>query len=168
MREYLTADTPCTIYIVHFDRPIGNPENTRAQAQHYLGSTLNLPRRILEHTSGRGAAIMRAVVEQQIGFTVYPFHGTPADERRFKARYKNTRELCPACMGARCRMKLQPLNQLPLPLGSNDNDWELPEMPPQRRGRFDRFEAAVLAAWRKVRPVRSVSSDLLDRPLEDW
>ncbi|HEU4328050.1 MAG TPA: hypothetical protein VFS21_33245 [Roseiflexaceae bacterium] len=166
MREYITGDTPCVVYIVHFDRPIGNPENSRAQAQHYLGSTLDLPRRILEHTSGRGAAIMRAVAEQQIGFTVYAFHGTPNHERGFKARYKNTRELCPACMGARCRMRLQPITQLPLLLGSSDDEWELPD-PPVRRGRFDRFEAAVLAAWRKVRPA-APASNILDLPLDQW
>ena len=44
-------------YLLHFDEPIGNPDNPRGQAQHYLGYANYLPRRAEEHLTGRGAAI---------------------------------------------------------------------------------------------------------------
>jgi hypothetical protein len=56
---------PC--YLLHFDRPLGNPNNPRGQARHYLGSTERpINQRIEEHLSGRGAKITAAAIKQGI------------------------------------------------------------------------------------------------------
>lgn len=89
-------------YLIHFDRRIGNLENRRATAQHYIGFTCDLQGRLADHRAGNGAAIMRAVSEQGI-----PWHlarlwkcGTPKEgyllEKRLKAR-KDAPALCPIC-----------------------------------------------------------------------
>jgi hypothetical protein len=59
-----------TVYLLHFIRPIGNPDNPRGQAQHYLGWSLTPERRLNAHRECRGAAIMREVSRQGIGFLV--------------------------------------------------------------------------------------------------
>lgn len=88
-----------TVYLIHFQTPIGNTDNPRAQAQHYLGSceTGRLQQRLLEHRQGNGAAIMRAVHDAGIPWTVTrTWHGTRELERTLKAEHNN-RMLCPLC-----------------------------------------------------------------------
>ena len=102
------------IYLIHFDQPIGNPENRRAQAQHYLGSTFRLDARMTEHLTGRGAAIMRAVREKGISWQIARiWPGDRAFERKLKRR-KEGPKLCPLCRAAG-----QP-GQLPLDLDPLD------------------------------------------------
>lgn len=62
--------TPC-IYVLHFDQPLGNLNNPRAQAQHYLGWAMDLTARLAEHAAGRGAAITRAAVERGISWRAF-------------------------------------------------------------------------------------------------
>jgi predicted GIY-YIG superfamily endonuclease len=86
-----------TVYLLHFLEPIGNPTNPRAQAQHYLGYSRQPERRISIHTQARGAAIVRHVQQQGIGFLVVrTWPGNWQLERQLKAR-KKARQLCPAC-----------------------------------------------------------------------
>ncbi|HEV8653170.1 MAG TPA: endonuclease [Actinomycetes bacterium] len=90
-----------TVYLLHFDRPIGNPANPRAMAQHYFGWSATPARRLEAHTTGNGAAIMRAIRNQGIGFQVArTWSGTRALERRLK-RWHKARQLCPICRAAR-------------------------------------------------------------------
>jgi len=85
------------IYLIHFDRPIGNLSNPHGQAQHYLGYTDNLDERLARHHEGRGAAIMAAVTQQGIGWRVVrTWEGDRATEKALKRR-KNHRQLCPIC-----------------------------------------------------------------------
>ena len=42
------------IYLLHFDRPIGDTSNPRGFAAHYTGWTLDLPARLTAHAAGRG------------------------------------------------------------------------------------------------------------------
>jgi hypothetical protein len=87
------------VYLVHFDEPIGNPTNPRAMAQHYMGWTSYLGPRLAAHRDGVGAAIMAALAERRIGFTLSrTWQGTRADERALKNRHNHPR-LCPTCKG---------------------------------------------------------------------
>jgi predicted GIY-YIG superfamily endonuclease len=84
-------------YLLHFDRPLGNPHNPRAMAQHYLGHADRLDRRALEHLTGRGAKITQALVARGIGFQIVrTWPGSCSFERKLKNR-KNARKLCPVC-----------------------------------------------------------------------
>ena len=60
------------IYILKFSRKLGNLDNPKAQAQYYVGwcEDDRLEERLDEHTSGRGAKITRAAIEQGITFEV--------------------------------------------------------------------------------------------------
>jgi hypothetical protein len=86
-------------YLLHFDQPIGNLQNKRAQAQHYLGHADRLDRRALQHLTGRGAKITQALVARGIGFQIVrTWPGSRSFERKLKNR-KNARKLCPICRG---------------------------------------------------------------------
>lgn len=81
-----------TIYILKFHQPIGG-EHPKGKAQFYVGwcGVGRLKERLREHRNGQGAAIMRFLKEQGIGFDlVVCFSGTRRDERRVK-KYGNTR-----------------------------------------------------------------------------
>ena len=87
-----------TVYLLHFSAPLGNE---RHQAQHYLGSAIDLAARLAEHRDGSGARIMQAVKER--GFTfecVRTWPGGRQAERKLKRR-KKARQLCPVCRSLR-------------------------------------------------------------------
>lgn len=90
------------VYLLHFLQPIGNLSNPRGQASHYLGFTKSLKRRLADHRSGNGFAIMAAVAKAGIGWEVTRTwsNGTRALERRLKRRH-NAPKLCPICRAAR-------------------------------------------------------------------
>lgn len=130
----ITADTLGYLYILCFDRPIGNAENSRALAGHYLGFALDVPTRIAIHAAGQGSALTQAVVKAGIGWQAFYRPGTPGLERWLKVHYKSTPGLCPRCCGARhrtARYGFQPLTQLALPLGMAD-DFDFPAQPAKR------------------------------------
>jgi hypothetical protein len=92
----MTADEGM-VYELHFDRPIGDPENPRGWAQHYIGHTEDLDRRVAEHRGGHTAAIMRAVRQAGIGWhVVRTWPGTRDTERQIKL-LRSGRRLCPEC-----------------------------------------------------------------------
>lgn len=85
------------VYLLHFDEPIGNPNNPRAQAQHYIGWADRLDRRIQQHQTGKGARITAALAERGIGFQIaQTWPGSRSFERQLKNK-KNARRLCPVC-----------------------------------------------------------------------
>jgi hypothetical protein len=87
-----------TVYLLHFLEPIGNPINHHGIAQHYIGVDLS-GKRIEVQTAGAGAAIVRAVQAQGIGFVVAAtLPGTRALERQLKNR-KHASRFCPVCRG---------------------------------------------------------------------
>lgn len=93
----MTAGEDGTVYELHFDEPIGDPENPRGQAQHYIGHSADLDSRVAEHRRGNTAAIMRAVREAGIGWRVVrTWPGTRDTERAIKD-LKSGRRLCPEC-----------------------------------------------------------------------
>ena len=86
-----------TVYLIHFDRPLGNLDNPRGQAQHYLGYTEDLPARLEAHRSGNGARLMEVVAERGIGWQVVrTWAGDRGLERKLKDRH-NAPRLCPVC-----------------------------------------------------------------------
>jgi predicted GIY-YIG superfamily endonuclease len=93
---------PGLIYLLHFERPIGDLANPRAQARHYIGFTQNkrtLAQRLEHHREGRGARLVHAFVRAGIAFEVArTWPGTRDDERWLKNRKKASR-LCPYCLG---------------------------------------------------------------------
>ncbi len=87
-------------YLIHFDRPVGNPDNPRGQAQHYLGWTgkESLSSRIARHRAGNGARLMAVVTQLGIHWEVvrtWP-KATRGLERQLKNRH-NAPRLCPVC-----------------------------------------------------------------------
>jgi hypothetical protein len=93
------------IYLVHFDRPIGDHANPRGFASHYTGWTLDLPARLVDHAAGRGARLLQVVGEQGIGWQLARiWTGTRARERSLKQRGATRR--CPVCQLA--KLGLQP------------------------------------------------------------
>lgn len=88
------------VYLLHFARPIGNPDNPRAQAQHYLGCATDLERRLERHRRGTSkAAIVNAFHEAGIEFEVARvWEGEDRVlENHLKKHYKSARKLCPIC-----------------------------------------------------------------------
>jgi hypothetical protein len=85
------------VYLLHFDRPLGDLDNPRGQARHYLGYTDDLDARLAAHRSGNGAAIMAAVARAGISWQlVRTWEGGRSLERQLKDRH-NSPQLCPIC-----------------------------------------------------------------------
>lgn len=81
------------VYIIRFDKPLGNPAKKHGTAQWYIGwcKAGCLERRLNQHRKGTGAKLTAAAAEKKIGFElVVCYPGTRADERRAK-NYKNAR-----------------------------------------------------------------------------
>ena len=86
------------VYLVCFERAIGDPANPRGSARHYLGWADDVDTRMAEHRAGRGARILAACVRQGVGFDVVRMWAGAdrAFERRIK-RHHNAWRLCPSC-----------------------------------------------------------------------
>jgi putative endonuclease len=94
-----------SVYLMHIEQPIGNPNNPHGQAQHYIGYTNKLGERWERHIRGAGAAITRWCVRHGIGFAIVRTWGKKAGaSRRLERQLKNyhkARQLCPVCQGNR-------------------------------------------------------------------
>jgi hypothetical protein len=106
------------IYLIHFDRPIGDLANPRGFASHYTGWTLDLPARLVLHAQGRGARLMQVVGEQGIGWQLARiWTGTRARERSLKGSGGAARR-CPVCRLAALGLQPpRPVDPLALELG---------------------------------------------------
>lgn len=84
------------VYVIKFDRPLGNPDNRRGQAKFYIGycEDERLFERLKEHRSGRGACITRAASERgiEMDFAMFILGQSRKVERKLKNR-KNTRRI---------------------------------------------------------------------------
>jgi len=94
------------IYILHFEKRIGNPLNPKATAGHYAGATHDLQNRLLQHRTGFGAKIMKAVVERGIAWTVATTFPGGYDEEKILKLQKNTPRYCPICREQRLLEKM--------------------------------------------------------------
>ncbi len=87
-----------TVYLLHFVRKLGNQDNPRGQAQHYIGfAEHDLAARLERHHAGNGSRIMAAVAKAGIPWVLARVWegGTRADERRLKS-LKHASRLCPS------------------------------------------------------------------------
>lgn len=91
-----------TAYLLHFDKVIGNEDNPRGMARHYIGWADDLAARLADHRAGRGARLLAACVGEGIGWDVArTWVGvTRSTERSLKNR-KQAWSLCPVCRAAR-------------------------------------------------------------------
>jgi len=86
-----------TVYLLHFEEPIGDLSNPRGQARHYLGFTNDLEQRLQAHRAGNGSAIMAAVAKVGVGWCLArTWAGDRNLERRLKNQHNGPR-LCPLC-----------------------------------------------------------------------
>jgi len=106
------------IYLVHFDRPIGDLHNPRGFASHYTGWTLDVPARLVDHAAGRGARLMEVVGEQGIGWQLARiWTGTRTRERSLK-RSGGAARRCPVCQLAPLGLQPpRPVDPLAVELG---------------------------------------------------
>ena len=82
------------VYLIHFDEKIAD------HAQHYIGFTKNLDKRLLMHNAGRGSALMAEVNRLGIGYTVVrTWYGDRYFERKLKRGHNHKRH-CPICKEA--------------------------------------------------------------------
>ena len=79
------------------DEPIGDPANSKGQAQHFIGHTEDLDRRLAEHRGAHTAAIMRAVNEAGIGWHVVRTWPGTRDTQRAIKNLRSGRRLCLEC-----------------------------------------------------------------------
>lgn len=88
-----------TVYLIHFSRPVGNPDNPRGQAQHYLGFTDDLEARLTAHRNGNGARLMEVLRERGIEWELArTWEGGRDLERKLKNQHNSPR-FCPICQG---------------------------------------------------------------------
>jgi hypothetical protein len=84
------------VYLIHLDSKLGS-DHPKGGAGHYLGTTVDLDRRLAQHRDGTGAKILAAAAARGIGFDVvrtWPDGRT--EERRLK-NHHNAPKLCPTC-----------------------------------------------------------------------
>jgi hypothetical protein len=118
------------IYLLHFDRPIGDLTNPRGFASHYTGWTLDLPARLTAHAAGRGARLMEAVAEAGIGWQLARVWAGPrARERQLKQRGAARR--CPVCqLAGRGLQPPRPVDLFALEVGARVAGWApIPPLP---------------------------------------
>jgi hypothetical protein len=86
------------VYLIHFDRPIGNSDNPRGQASHYLGyASKSLKDRIAKHRAGNGSRLLQVVNQLGIDWRVVrTWSGNRTLERKLKNQH-NAPKLCPVC-----------------------------------------------------------------------
>lgn len=119
-------DTPGWLYLLHFTDQLGNLDNPRACAQHYVGWALDPARRLQEHADGHGAAITRAARARGLAWLAFIWPAPLAVEKLVKRR-KEAHVFCPVC-SAWAGREPRPIPQLlpPLPAGWDFDQVELP------------------------------------------
>jgi len=88
----MDENTPGFVYLLHFDKPYKH-------AQHYLGWTSDLERRLRSHRSGnRNYCVLTSVITWEgIAWRVARlWSGTLGLEKKLK-RQKGNKRLCPIC-----------------------------------------------------------------------
>jgi hypothetical protein len=163
MRPLITRTSLGWCYLLHFSKPLGNPTNARAQAQHYSGWCEDLEVRVAQHLAGEGAKITRAAVAAGIEISLVATWRAPLSFEKYLKRRKDAPRLCPVCCRERRRRVRQiavpDLEQLPLLfpdlVGTGDpepaEDWieplDLPSVPNQP----DWLEITYMRRWAMAR-----------------
>jgi predicted GIY-YIG superfamily endonuclease len=95
----------CTVYLLHFHRPIGNLKNRHGTARHYVGIVRSadpyaLKKRLWQHRKGylNASKITRALFQQGIGFHVgHVWRGVAPEFERVIKDWKNHKAFCEIC-----------------------------------------------------------------------
>jgi hypothetical protein len=150
------ASTQGHLYIFHFNAPLGNLANPRAQARHYCGFTDDLDARIAKQLAGKGAKLVAAALAKGLIFELYHWPATLAVEKLVKRR-KETAVFCPACCAAAGRKP----KALPIP-PAIQLAFDLEELPAIPLGKMDWLEMHIQREWRTMRvPTPAGIDDLL-------
>lgn len=92
------------VYLLHFDQVVGNE---RHRAQHYIGYTDNVSRRLWQHCNGVGKGRLVHVARERGAIIslarVWPAGGRDL-EKRLKRRHEH-KALCPICSGMAARKR---------------------------------------------------------------
>jgi predicted GIY-YIG superfamily endonuclease len=83
-------------YLVHLDQPLGS-DHPKGRAGHYIGTTINLDRRISQHREGTGARMLAAAVQRGIDFSVVRTWPGGRDVERQLKRQHSANRMCPRC-----------------------------------------------------------------------
>lgn len=150
------ASTMGTVYLFHFNSPLGNLANRRAQAQHYCGFAQDLDARIAKQLAGRGAKLVAAALKQGLIFELYHWPAPLATEKLVK-RAKNTARYCPACCAAAHR-KVRPL---PIPPAVEQLTLDLEDLPEVAIGRAGWAEIQATASARRYFIKATTEADLV-------
>lgn len=89
-----------TAYLLHFDRPIGNPRNPLGAAMHYTGWAEDPDARIERHAAGHSDAKIMAYVVGVAGIGFRVAKVWTCVDRYFERRLKNrggAARYCPIC-----------------------------------------------------------------------
>jgi hypothetical protein len=154
------ASTIGTCYLFHFNAPLGNLRNPRAQAQHYFGFSDDFDARIKKQLAGKGAKLVAAALKQGLVFELYHWPACLATEKLVK-RTKKTALYCPACCAAAGR-KPRPL-PTPSVVTQLAFDLDSEPLPAIELGRMDWLEIKVQQEWRgrRIPAPSGIDDDLL-------
>lgn len=152
------------VYLFHFNSPLGNLANPRAQAQHYTGFSDDYEARIAKQLAGKGAKIVAAALAKGLIFEIYHWPAPLASEKLIK-RAKNTARYCPACAAAAGRRP----RPIPIPPLAEqlafDLDSDFSELPTIELGRMDWLEIKINQEWRAARVLPSINLAAIDELL---
>lgn len=140
------ASTMGAVYLFHFNAPLGNRANPRAQASHYIGFAEDLDARLAKQLAGRGAKIVAAALKQGLVFEIYHWPACLATEKLIK-KTKKTALYCPACCAAAGRK----LRALPVPPAVEQLAFDLDDLPDAPLGKMDWLEMTIQQRWRQAR-----------------
>ena len=145
-----TASTVVHLYLFHFNAPLGNLQNRRAQASHYVGFAEDLDSRIAKQLAGKGAKLVAAALVKGLIFELYHWPACLATEKLVK-KTKKTALYCPACCAAAGRKpKALPVpaaaEQLTLDFApADDGAGDLPEVVQLGRAGWAEIQATAAA-----------------------
>lgn len=154
------ASTMGEVYLFHFNAPLGNLANRRAQAQHYVGFSDDLDSRIAAQLAGRGAKLVAAALAKGLIFELYHWPAPLATEKLIKRR-KQTSIYCPAC----CARQGRTPKALPMPPLAQQLTFDLEELPDIEIGRASWAEIQSSAAARRAFIKVTTEADL--RAIDD-
>jgi len=152
------ASTQGHLYIFHFNAPLGNLANRRAQASHYCGFAEDLDSRIKKQLAGKGAKLVAAALKQGLVFELYHWPACLATEKLIKAR-KQTSIYCPACCAAAGRA----VKPLPTPPAATQLAFDLIDepLPEVQIGKLGWAEMQAHAAARRYFIKETTEADLI-------
>src|SRR5215216_2264955 len=101
LRRGVVLMTAPVVYLVHLETKLGNPTSPHGMAGHYLGTTVDLNRRLAQHRDGTGARMLAAANRLGISYDVVRTWPGGRDVERQLKRQRNAPRLYPTCVPPR-------------------------------------------------------------------